>query len=509
MAFRLLDLPAPAFQCVIEHMVKTVGLYKAQRLRLICSESASLECEPTNLSVDVEELNSEVLRAVFATNIFDLRKFRRTKSISPECFYIHLRAKINNPQLHSRDILSTAIRQAVQYLLSNGQISESNARQAEVTDSMCFCIAYNFDLEYWYDARPFDVLSKLSDHNFVPPTDALAITAALGNKTLLQESLNKGFDPDARSPVFGYPLQNAATLGHRETAKLILEQSSRNGDGASSCDALFAGLISAARMGQTAIALDILSVVPKPFQETLQLQQAICTAARHGHTELLGLLLDLDISSKPQLLAAALQSASMRGWTETMKYLLDNGADPNLDLACGGCLSAAARFGNTYAVQLLLERGAKYWNGINSNPLKAAATRGHKEIAAILLKNGASLDRSGSRDSAYCVSIAKNGEVSMLRFLIKHGLNLLKFGDRALQMAAEYGEEDMVRFMVSQGVSVNGKGSGWPPMLRALMWSQNHIVDTLLELGATPVDPLQSDFAEAFRAGEYPANKDI
>ena len=34
----LIDLPSPAFQCVIEHMVAAVDLYKAVRLRSVRSK---------------------------------------------------------------------------------------------------------------------------------------------------------------------------------------------------------------------------------------------------------------------------------------------------------------------------------------------------------------------------------------------------------------------------------------------------------------------------------------
>lgn len=43
---QLLDLPYPALECAIEHMVATLGLYRGLRLRMVCSISLSILTKP-------------------------------------------------------------------------------------------------------------------------------------------------------------------------------------------------------------------------------------------------------------------------------------------------------------------------------------------------------------------------------------------------------------------------------------------------------------------------------
>lgn len=77
-------------------------------------------------------------------------------------------------------------------------------------------------------------------------------------------------------------------------------------------------------------------------------------------------------------------------------------------------------------------------------------------------------------------------------------------GDIALGLAAEYGHEDIVGLLVGLGVDFDGWGYHDSPMLRALVYGQDHVVRMLLELGAKEVDVTKSEYASDFADGEYP-----
>lgn len=82
---------------------------------------------------------------------------------------------------------------------------------------------------------------------------------------------------------------------------------------------------------------------------------------------------------------------------EVIKFLLDNGANPNISCEpdSSNALHAAAKWGNTEAVLLLLKNNCH----VNKNsfpwdsPLAAAIHEGHSDIVKILLRHGAKVHK--------------------------------------------------------------------------------------------------------------------
>ncbi|XP_038869980.1 BRCA1-associated RING domain protein 1 [Salvelinus namaycush] len=106
-----------------------------------------------------------------------------------------------------------------------------------------------------------------------------------------------------------------------------------------------------------------------------------------------------------------LHLAAIKGDVETVKELLDQGADPNLkDNAGWTPLHEACNLGHQGVVEVLVERGGVLLNTPgykNDSPLHDAVRNGHTGIAMLLLQHGASqsvLNMFGLRPVDYAVT---------------------------------------------------------------------------------------------------------
>ena len=106
-----------------------------------------------------------------------------------------------------------------------------------------------------------------------------------------------------------------------------------------------------------------------------------------------GDLVSLKLMSKlkhysKQVLSDALIEASYNGHTETVKWLLDEGADPKADDYTA--LILACRGNHFEIVQWLVYRGASV-NGLYGEPLLSACFGGYYDIVKYLVENGADI----------------------------------------------------------------------------------------------------------------------
>jgi len=217
-----------------------------------------------------------------------------------------------------------------------------------------------------------------------------------------------------------------------------------------------------------------------------QLHHEVLWEASYGGREVIVRMMlenEVDVNAErglEQMYISALQHAAVHGYDKVMRLLLQHGADPNFAGGYyGPVINNAAKNGHEEAVQLLLDCGANI-HGIDGHtrPLVAAA---------------------------------KNGQVHMIQFLLQKGTDInaldydVKVGSRALTGAVYRGLSPVVRVLVEAGVPPNNPNQeDHDPVLAAMSLDSRHILDTLFELGAQEVDPLQSIFAEEFQCGRYP-----
>ena len=169
-----------------------------------------------------------------------------------------------------------------------------------------------------------------------------------------------------------------------------------------------------------------------------------------------------------------------------MRYLLEHGADPNLDGSGGTtALSLVAGSDNAEAVRLLLDAGADVDKTPTSQgtPLGEACYRGHLEVAKLLRERGASVNQRGGRGvvggSALHQAVGYADSPEIVRWLIAQGADVNardNIGATPLHRAAQYGCVESVRLLMGGGADPTIRSSrGETPLSIALGFSKSII----------------------------------
>ena len=151
--------------------------------------------------------------------------------------------------------------------------------------------------------------------------------------------------------------------------------------------------------------------------------------------------------------------AAFRGQAETVRFLLRNGADPNIAGTFAGqtALLAAARRGYAEVVDLLLAHGADFSAVDHPSKFNAMEYAIFNENAAIVR----SLLAAGARPTFRRLSFNGEGGAAareIIRMLIEHGTDINKkddWGRTALMWAAERAPLETVQFLIDSGADIN------------------------------------------------------
>ncbi|KAL8376138.1 hypothetical protein RB595_007312 [Gaeumannomyces hyphopodioides] len=189
---------------------------------------------------------------------------------------------------------------------------------------------------------------------------------------------------------------------------------------------------------------------------------------------------------------ADLAAASSAGHIETVKILLENGADVNAqDEEYGGALIAASSAGHGEIVKVLLEKGAtveaKDENGLT--PLSIAARSGHEAVVKLLLENGANVNSKGGWGTPLHLA-ADKGHETVAKLLMDLGANKEaksnKWGYTPLHLTAQNGHEAIAKLLVKLGANKEAKSNklGYTPLHFAAQGGHEAVARLLVELGA-------------------------
>ncbi|XP_068250123.1 putative ankyrin repeat protein RF_0381 [Palaemon carinicauda] len=280
----------------------------------------------------------------------------------------------------------------------------------------------------------------------LPTGENLAKEAEKGNLEKVKDLVSRGADVNFSG---GNPLWNAARGGYIEIVKYLIE-SGANPDGDESFKG---GIVAVAAEHNHLDILDILiasgaSVTPGEYGRNVLFRAAenghleavrkliqagadvnygdgfsLLNAAKNGHLEVVKTFIDAgaDVNAgggwilnnvahagetevMKSLIAAgatkehidvSMRAAARGGHLETVKLLLDNGADAKR----AGLLRTAATAGNLDIVKLFLEAGANItYEVVFGYPLHYAASKGHMDIVALLVNHSGDINRKLTQD---------------------------------------------------------------------------------------------------------------
>lgn len=198
-------------------------------------------------------------------------------------------------------------------------------------------------------------------------------------------------------------------------------------------------------------------------------------AAYYGHLEICEKLIELglDVNRKRNSHSndsTALTVAVSRENMDIMRFLISQGADPNLPLNGSSALCASAFLADensSKCTEILLDAKADPNHPCSSQceftyALEHAAYKGNIETARILLRNGADvnlLSEAGDYGSALAAA-AYQGNGKLCQLLIEHGadvnadLKVGKYGS-ALAAAASEGYHKICQLLIDHGADIN------------------------------------------------------
>ena len=182
----------------------------------------------------------------------------------------------------------------------------------------------------------------------------------------------------------------------------------------------------------------------------------------------------------------AMMWAADNGRTETVKLLLDKGADPNAHNAYGWtALMLAAGRGNTEAVRLLLDKGAysNVQNAYGRTGLIVATDAGRTEVVKLLLDSRTDPNVKTVSGMTALMVAAGRGNTEAVRLLLDTGADSNVQDDdgmTALMRAAGRGNTEAVRLLLDQGADPNVKyGYGTTAWKIAVNNGHGEIADVL------------------------------
>ncbi|XP_022809867.1 serine/threonine-protein phosphatase 6 regulatory ankyrin repeat subunit A-like [Stylophora pistillata] len=249
-------------------------------------------------------------------------------------------------------------------------------------------------------------------------------------------------------------------------------------------------------------------------------------AAKNGNITRLEKFLSLgrDVNSRNDNGVTPLRIAVLYGQSETVRYLLENGADPFVKGSYSRNLLHVASYGGQVAIiDEMIKQGldVNSKDGNGDTPLILAAAYGREKavkyllqggadpsikgcygrtalhagndvaIIEILLSSGVHIDTKDADGNTPLIMAAANANVDAVNYLLTKGADQDvkgRLGRNTLHAAAQGGDVVIVETMLSRGLHINSKDSlGDTPLIIASACGKLEAVCLLLVKGAKPL----------------------
>lgn len=333
---------------------------------------------------------------------------------------------------------------------------------------------------------------------------ALHWGAQLGDCDAIRALLGRGADLDAADSLGQTPAQWAAAAGQVGALRLLMDEGA---DPAKRDDIGRSCFVTAAWKGQLSVLQFLISEADVDDEE---LSEGLHHAAGRGERETVRLLLQHGADTEQPYSSVSARIQSMRvhpGWAsfgtgtalytaianrqlEVARLIIDAGAGLNSSGTGLTPLGVACHSDYPEGVALLLEHGADPTApaAITVTPLSLAAEAGAVECARLLVEAGAEVDTPDGHRQTPVARACFAGQAEMVDFLIEQGadINMVdSCGRGPMHLAAVCGDEAIIRRLQDAGLDLHAQDNeGHGVVHMAAMFGEPEAIQVLAELGA-------------------------
>ncbi|KAL3460929.1 ankyrin repeat-containing domain protein [Aspergillus heterothallicus] len=311
----------------------------------------------------------------------------------------------------------------------------------------------------------------------------LTWTAEHGRLSGVRKLLEAGAEVNKLVEGFS-ALHYAVASGHADVTRFLLDAGAKASQPGRDEEV---PLVMAARHGHLDVLRLLLEVTgTDTVARQLEYKRAMCRAVYFGHLSVVHFMLEnagswFDLSRDESLIYEAAKS----GNCDMIQLLLDYGAIvPPVHRRSNHPLIVAAQNNHMQAVQLFVKAGAES----TSDSTRRGVSSGRNDVAQFLLDSGADTHAAGKRFSG--MAAAQSGHSVTVRLFQKYGSDINQptvDGRTPLQIALEeFSPPDVIHTLLDSGANPDRKGVGGQSALHTLIKLKRHdLLETLLAAGAS------------------------